>query len=145
MNMALVLVLQLYVSTFHSDLSPLLYSDGDGFLNLDEFNTLQLATGSDSVEEGDWDAVCGMFSVDPSKGFDIPTLAQGYESSSDGQLLKDAQMVMKLRKAEKGVSLGDDMEEISSESESDIEEGVVDPNDIARVDALSEHQVYKID
>ena len=35
--------------------------------------------------------------------------------------------------------------QVSSESESDIEEGVVDPNDIARVDALSEHQVYKLD
>ena len=83
-----------------------LHSDGDGFLSLDEFNNLQLATGSESVEKDDWPEVCGMFDLDPNKGFDVAALAVGYEGSMNGALVKDATMVLKLRQAERGVTCG---------------------------------------
>ena len=63
---------------------------------------MQLATGSDGVEASDWPEVCGAFSLDPSKGFDVGALAAGYEGTADGALVKDATMVLKLRQAERG-------------------------------------------
>ena len=42
--------------------------DKDGYLNLKEFNTYQVATGSDAIAEEDWAATCDMFGCQPALG-----------------------------------------------------------------------------
>merc|ERR1711959_678193 len=77
-------------------------ADEDGYLNLDEFNCLQMATGSDAAEEGSWPGICAAFGCDPAKGFDVKALGEGYTQSEPGQLQKDFEVVQRLASAERG-------------------------------------------
>jgi len=113
--------------------------DGDSYLNYEEFNSLQLATGSETVDKATWPQVCEMFGCASDSGFDIAALASGYEGSSPAQLGKDAALVLKLHQAQQGHLEDGEAEEGDSDESGDLEEGVVDPNDQARVDALADH------